>query len=87
MCIGDGIPKPEVTITGADIRIVGKEVVQAEITGKEVLWCHAENELKRASKKLTGNAASVLPSFRVPCRYCCVFLLPFPPAPHPPVAK
>ena len=63
MCIGDGNPKPEVTITGPDIRIVGKEVVEAEITEKEVLSCHAENSLKRASKKLTGNAASVLPSF------------------------
>ena len=80
MCIGDGNPKPEVTITGPDIRNVGKEVVQAEITvkEKEVFWCQAKNELKVASKKLTGNSASVLPSFRVPGRYCCVFHFHFP---------
>ena len=81
MCVSDGNPKPNVTINGTDIREVGKGVVKAEVTGKKVqLWCHAENSLKRASKRLTGNAAGGFFFAFVPC----VRPVSFPPAvPHP----
>ena len=78
MCIGDGNPKPEVTITGlSNGKVTGKGVVVAAISGKEVLWCHAHNNKGPVvSRKLEGNAAGRCCVTFVSClRSVCQFVL------------
>ena len=63
MCIGDGNPKPEVTITGlCNGNVTGKEVVELEVMEKKVLWCrdHHNSRVPAATRKLIGNAAAVV---------------------------